>query len=199
MSRRRFLAMSLGTAAAATLAACSSPRGTATVVPSSSPTGPVAQEIRLRAREAQIDLGGRAATAWTFGDRVPGAAIRAKAGERVRITVTNDLPEETSVHWHGLAIPKSDGRGPRRDDTGDRVRHLLHLRLRRAGRGHPLVPPPHGPATRHRVVRPFHRGGPRRDRALRPRLGAHAGRLDAGRGPGPAADLRRPGLRRSAQ
>ena len=59
----------------------------------------------MRAREAQIDLGGRAATAWTFGDRVPGAAIRAKAGERVRITVTNDLPEETSVHWHGLAVP----------------------------------------------------------------------------------------------
>ncbi|HRX86633.1 MAG TPA: multicopper oxidase domain-containing protein, partial [Phycisphaerae bacterium] len=105
MSRRRFLAVSLGATGAAALASCTSVKSTTAVAPTASATGPVAQEITLRARQAQIDLGGREATAWTFGDRVPGPAIRAKAGERVRITVANDLPEETSVHWHGLAIP----------------------------------------------------------------------------------------------
>jgi FtsP/CotA-like multicopper oxidase with cupredoxin domain len=41
---------------------------------------------------------------WTYGDTLPGTALRATAGDRVRIAFTNDLPEATSVHWHGLAI-----------------------------------------------------------------------------------------------
>ncbi len=105
MSRRGFLGVSLSAAAAAALSSCTSVRHTTAPVPSSAPAGPVAQEISLRAQESQIDLGGRVATAWAFAGQVPGRAVRAKIGERVRITVNNDLPEETSVHWHGLAVP----------------------------------------------------------------------------------------------
>ncbi len=104
MSRRSFLAVSLGTAAAS-LSSCSSGKNPPVVVPTTAPTGPVAQSIRLRAQETQIDLGGRVATAWTFGQQVPGRGIRATVGQRVQITVSNDLPEESSVHWHGLAVP----------------------------------------------------------------------------------------------
>ncbi len=35
---------------------------------------------------------------------MPGTAFRASAGDRVLVGFTNDLPEPTSVHWHGLAI-----------------------------------------------------------------------------------------------
>ncbi len=43
--------------------------------------------------------------AYAYNGQVPGPLIRVDAGERVRIRVRNDLPEPTSVHWHGLVIP----------------------------------------------------------------------------------------------
>jgi len=43
--------------------------------------------------------------AYAFDHQVPGPTIRLTVGDRVRINVTNDLPEETSVHWHGLVVP----------------------------------------------------------------------------------------------
>ncbi|MBX6324283.1 MAG: copper oxidase, partial [Rhodospirillaceae bacterium] len=48
--------------------------------------------------------------AYAFNEQVPGPLIRVDVGDRVRITVRNDLPEPTSVHWHGLVIPnEQDG------------------------------------------------------------------------------------------
>src|SRR5258706_4039914 len=35
----------------------------------------------------------------------PGPTIEAVEGDRVRILVTNHLPEDTSVHWHGVLLP----------------------------------------------------------------------------------------------
>jgi manganese oxidase len=43
--------------------------------------------------------------AYAFNRQVPGPTIRLAVGDRVRLNVTNDLPEETSVHWHGLVVP----------------------------------------------------------------------------------------------
>ena len=40
--------------------------------------------------------------AWGFNGRTPGPVIEAVEGERVRIYVTNRLPEPTVTHWHGL-------------------------------------------------------------------------------------------------
>lgn len=36
---------------------------------------------------------------------VPGPLIRLKEGQNVRLNVTNHLPEDTSIHWHGLLVP----------------------------------------------------------------------------------------------
>ncbi len=36
---------------------------------------------------------------------VPGPLIRLKEGQNVRLNVTNNLPEDTSIHWHGLLLP----------------------------------------------------------------------------------------------
>jgi FtsP/CotA-like multicopper oxidase with cupredoxin domain len=44
---------------------------------------------------------------WCYGNRVPGPEIRLRQGERVRIVVRNDLPEDTTVHWHGIRLPNS--------------------------------------------------------------------------------------------
>lgn len=43
--------------------------------------------------------------AYAFNEMVPGPLIRVRPGERIRLIVTNALPEPTSVHWHGLQIP----------------------------------------------------------------------------------------------
>ena len=45
--------------------------------------------------------------AYAFNRQVPGPRIRVTEGDRVRITVTNRLPESTTVHWHGLILPNA--------------------------------------------------------------------------------------------
>lgn len=55
--------------------------------------------------EAEIDLGGVTVRTWAYGGRVPGEHIRIHKGATLRARVTNKLPAETTIHWHGLAIP----------------------------------------------------------------------------------------------
>lgn len=45
------------------------------------------------------------ARVWGYNGHTPGPTIEAVEGDRVRIYVTNRLPEPTSVHWHGLIVP----------------------------------------------------------------------------------------------
>ena len=45
--------------------------------------------------------------AYAFNRQVPGPRIRLTEGDRVRIRVTNSLPEPTTVHWHGLIVPNA--------------------------------------------------------------------------------------------
>jgi FtsP/CotA-like multicopper oxidase with cupredoxin domain len=42
---------------------------------------------------------------WGYNGTSPGPTIEAVEGDRVRIYVTNKLPERTSVHWHGVLLP----------------------------------------------------------------------------------------------
>jgi hypothetical protein len=49
---------------------------------------------------------------WGFNARVHGPTIEAVEGDRIRIYVTNRLPEATSIHWHGIILPSGmDGVG----------------------------------------------------------------------------------------
>ena len=43
--------------------------------------------------------------AYAFNRQVPGPRITLTEGDRVRFDVTNDLPEPTTIHWHGLIVP----------------------------------------------------------------------------------------------
>ena len=52
------------------------------------------------------------ALCWGFNGQVHGPTIECIEGDRVRIYVTNKLPEATSMHWHGLIVPSGmDGVG----------------------------------------------------------------------------------------
>lgn len=69
------------------------------------------KEVRLTASVTPIDLGSsRIFKAWAYNGKVPGPEIRVKEGQTLRITLVNNLPEETTTHWHGLPVPnKMDG------------------------------------------------------------------------------------------
>jgi multicopper oxidase len=59
---------------------------------------------QLRPRPVTVNLGGEVVTTWAYGDSVPGPLLRASAGDVVRVELDNQLPTETSVHWHGIAL-----------------------------------------------------------------------------------------------
>lgn len=46
-------------------------------------------------------------TAWTYNGVVAGPELRVPYGQRVRILVKNDLPDATTVHWHGIDVPNA--------------------------------------------------------------------------------------------
>ena len=46
-------------------------------------------------------------TAWTYNGMLPGPMIRVIEGDRVRVVVKNELPDATTIHWHGLLVENS--------------------------------------------------------------------------------------------
>jgi manganese oxidase len=48
---------------------------------------------------------GLRAHCWGYNGQVHGPTIEAVEGDRVRFYVTNNLPESTTVHWHGVLVP----------------------------------------------------------------------------------------------
>ncbi|QHE72973.1 multicopper oxidase family protein [Rhodococcus sp. WAY2] len=119
LSRRNFLALA-GLGVAATAVGCSRGGGPA---PAPHAVGPdstavrAAEQVRkanigtgntvtasLQARPTRIDLGGVQVDTWAYGDRIPGREIRLRRGDLLRAELSNDLPAESTIHWHGLAL-----------------------------------------------------------------------------------------------
>ncbi|KAE9625890.1 multicopper oxidase family protein [Parasedimentitalea maritima] len=44
---------------------------------------------------------------WGFDGGVPGPLIRARQGDVIERKLINHLPQDTSVHWHGLRVPNA--------------------------------------------------------------------------------------------
>src|SRR5882757_6084218 len=55
---------------------------------------------------------GMKAHLWGYNGQSPGPTLEFVEGDKVRIFVTNKLPEHTTVHWHGMLLPNGmDGVG----------------------------------------------------------------------------------------
>jgi manganese oxidase len=52
-------------------------------------------------------LDGVTVTAFTYNGTVPGPMIRVTEGESVRIVIRNELPDPTTIHWHGVEVPNA--------------------------------------------------------------------------------------------
>jgi len=44
---------------------------------------------------------------WAYDGTVPGPELRLRQGERLRVTVDNRLPQDTTIHWHGVRVPNA--------------------------------------------------------------------------------------------
>jgi len=63
-------------------------------------------EIDLTARLAEVEVApNQRVKAWTYDGGLPGPLIRAKVGDRLVVHFTNNLPEPSTVHWHGIRVP----------------------------------------------------------------------------------------------
>ena len=50
----------------------------------------------LTAKPTDVDIGGRTVSTWAYGDTIPGPAVRARAGDLLRVTLKNSLEADTS-------------------------------------------------------------------------------------------------------
>ena len=65
----------------------------------------LAGEYDLTVDRVKIDTGDFVKEGIGYNGASPGPVMRFKEGENVRINVTNNLDEMTSIHWHGLILP----------------------------------------------------------------------------------------------
>jgi len=65
-------------------------------------------EVNLQAIPTDLNIIGTAPTpVWTYNGTTPGPLLRAKAGDELIVHFTNALPEDTTVHWHGIRLPSA--------------------------------------------------------------------------------------------
>jgi bilirubin oxidase len=67
--------------------------------------------LTVQQGEAEI-LPGKRTQTWGYNGSYLGPTIRAHTGDRVRLNVTNNLGETTTVHWHGMELPAAMDGGP---------------------------------------------------------------------------------------
>jgi len=65
----------------------------------------MAGEYGLTVDRVKIDTGDFVKEGIGYNGASPGPVMRFKEGENVKINVTNNLDEMTSIHWHGLILP----------------------------------------------------------------------------------------------
>ena len=98
---------------------------------------------------------------WGYDGAVPGPVLRARQGERMTQSFRNDLPQASSVHWHGIRIENGmDGVAGLTQPAVAPGEEFLYDFVA-AGRGHLLVPSPQ-PHLRADGTRPVRRPDPSR-------------------------------------
>jgi FtsP/CotA-like multicopper oxidase with cupredoxin domain/plastocyanin len=67
---------------------------------------PMLREFTLTAQEIDWEImPGTTVRAWAYNGQLPGPEIRVREGDLVRITLHNELPVGTTIHWHGVNLP----------------------------------------------------------------------------------------------
>lgn len=116
-------------------------------------------DIELVARERDISLfQGNKTRVWKFEgkllsgdsrsvqhieDSYLGPTIRVRKGQKIRIRFTNELPEESIVHWHGMHVPEKDDGHPK-DVIGNGETYIYEYEVMNRAGTYWYHPHPHG-------------------------------------------------------
>ncbi len=74
------------------------------------PNGQILREWELVAEDKEIEVApGVKFAAWTYNGRIPGPTLRAREGERLRITFINASRHPHTIHFHGIHPSEMDG------------------------------------------------------------------------------------------
>ena len=77
------------------------------------PDGTLLRDYNFYAVDKEIEIApGVMFPAWTFNGQVPGPTIRAREGDRVKVTFINQGSHPHSIHFHGWHPPEMDGSMP---------------------------------------------------------------------------------------
>ena len=109
INRRELFVGTAAVAAAAKLARAAKPSGSIAVpngslLPWKDRGGVKVFHLKAAPLEHEIAPGLRVHM-WGYNGSTPGPVLEAVEGDRVRIYVTNALPEATTIHWHGILVP----------------------------------------------------------------------------------------------
>ena len=63
------------------------------------------EDIALAIGNHHFTASGRSGHAFAVNGTVPGPLVRLREGQTARLHVTNNLDEDSSIHWHGLLVP----------------------------------------------------------------------------------------------
>ena len=150
-------------------------------------------EITLTASRVTWEVApGQTVDAYAYNGTVPGPELRFRTGDPVRVTLLNDLPEPTTIHWHGIAVPSGMDGVPGISAPEVAPGGRFTYQFTAPAPGTYLVSPPlqQRGADRARALRPSHRRSGRRTcRGLSKRVLARHRRNRHGR---PHDDASRP-------
>lgn len=114
LDRRQFLGLGTVALATAGLAACTpKPPASSFISPTDAPITKTEAARRLSgntvrraltAAPVTLELGDITADTWAYRGASAAEPIRAAVGDVLQVSLQNDLPESTSIHWHGLAL-----------------------------------------------------------------------------------------------
>jgi FtsP/CotA-like multicopper oxidase with cupredoxin domain len=92
-------------------------------------------ELTLVAAPARLELrAGDSTDAFAYNDRVPGPTLELREGDSVVVHFRNQLPEPSTIHWHGLHLPfVSDGSPFHPVPPGGRHDYVFTIRRGAAG------------------------------------------------------------------
>ncbi|WP_417233649.1 multicopper oxidase family protein [Arthrobacter sp.] len=119
LNRRSFLGLSVATATAAVLAACTPnrPEAGSTAVTRILPTDPLVAEYEARragpgktitrtltSEPVRATVAGKKTATWGYNGSLVAPTLRGQVGDQLALTLRNELNEAATIHWHGLAL-----------------------------------------------------------------------------------------------
>jgi FtsP/CotA-like multicopper oxidase with cupredoxin domain len=102
-TRRRFVQGIAATGLAALVEGQFNQAGAETIA--HSPSVLTGNHFDLTIEAHQVNFTGRRVKATLVNGSLPGPTLKWREGDTVTIAVTNHLPDETSIHWHGIRVP----------------------------------------------------------------------------------------------